>query len=192
MRWWPALLILVGAFVAVAFIWGSDAPLRQLQVVNTALTLIVSTGLLLLWLTFFSKLPWKKRLQGWGIVILMTASSFLMFRYRGVSGDLVPVLEPRWAGAGEGVTGDRLDGPASAHDYPQFLGPPRVVLESQPHRQRRQSWTSRLRPGDARAVSVDGRSNPFQGARPGRSHFGKGREIAGNRERRPARRDGRR
>ncbi len=125
MRWWPALLILVGTFATLVFIWGSDAPVRQMQVVNTAVTLIVSTGLLLLWLTFFSKLPWKKRLQGWGLVILMIASSFLLFRFRGVSGDLVPILEPRWAGAGDGVTGNSLDELASAYDYPQFLGPSR-------------------------------------------------------------------
>ncbi len=125
MRWWPALLIVVGSFVAFASIWGSDAPVRQLQVIRTAVTLIVSTGLLLLWLTFFSKLPWKNRLQGWGIVILMIASSFLLFRLRGVSGDLVPILEPRWAGAGDGVTGESLNELASAFDYPQFLGPSR-------------------------------------------------------------------
>ena len=125
MRWWPALLILVGAFVVFAFIWGGDAPVRQMQVVRTALTLIISTGLLLLWITFFSKLPWKNRLQGWGIVILMVALSSLMFRFRGVSGDLVPILEPRWAGTGEGVTGDRIDELAPAYEYPQFLGPSR-------------------------------------------------------------------
>ena len=125
MRWWPALLILVSTFATFVFIWGSDAPGRQMQVVNTAVTLIVSTGLLLLWLTFFSKLPWKKRLQGWGLVILMISSSFLLFRFRGVSGDLVPILEPRWAGAGDGVTGNSLYELASAYDYPQFLGPSR-------------------------------------------------------------------
>ena len=42
-----------------------------------------------------------------------------------MSGDLVPILEPRWAGTGEGVTGDRIDELASAYEYPQFLGPSR-------------------------------------------------------------------
>ena len=123
MRWWPALLILVGAFVALVFIWGSDAPVRQFQVIRTGMTLIVSTLLLALWLTFFSKLSWKNRFKVWGGVVLAVGSFFLLFRYKGVSGDLVPVLEPRWASADSAVTGDSLSVLAPTHDYPQFLGP---------------------------------------------------------------------
>ncbi len=125
MRWWPALLIVVGALIALVFIWGDDDQIRQFQVMRTGMTLIVSTVLLLIWLTFFSKLSWKNRLKTWGGLVLVIASFFLLFRYQGVSGDLVPVLEPRWAGAGDGVTGESLDELASPHDYPQFLGPSR-------------------------------------------------------------------
>ena len=140
MRWWPALLIVVGALIALVFVWGDDDAVRQFQVLRTALTLIVSTGLLLLWLTFFSKLPWKKRLQGWGIVIVMIASSFLLFRFRGVSGDLIPVIEPRWVGAGDGLIGENLDELTSAYDYPQFLGPTRNATIQGVHLER--DWTA--------------------------------------------------
>jgi outer membrane protein assembly factor BamB len=129
MRWWPAVLILAGALVALLFIWGGgDADsdrIRQFQVMRTALTLVVSTLLLLLWLTFFSRLSWRNRLKAWGGLLVIVASCVLIFRYRGVSGDFVPILEPRWTGTGTGVTGESLDDLASAHDYPQFLGPSR-------------------------------------------------------------------
>ena len=57
-----------------------------------------------------------------------------------VSGDLVPVLEPRWVGAGDELIGENLDELTSAYDYPQFLGPTRNATIRGVHLER--DWTA--------------------------------------------------
>jgi outer membrane protein assembly factor BamB len=120
-RWWPAVVI--GALILIALGWawlGSDQ-YRQMKVIATALFLIVGCGLLLLWLTFFSRLRWKTRFTTWGVLIAVGILFFSVFRFRGVTGDLVPVFDPRWKGETETISGEGSVG-ALTYDYPQFLG----------------------------------------------------------------------
>ncbi len=128
-RWWPAVLIVLLTLAALAVIWrvgpdGSD-PVRQFKVMRTGMVFVVASSLLLLWLTFFSRLPWRKRLGAWGILLVLAVLFKVTFRFRGVSGDLVPIFEPRWAGKEAEVRGESLSDLGSARDYPQFLGPSR-------------------------------------------------------------------
>jgi len=96
-RWWPALAIAALTIVAVIYVWTADFSSRQMQVQWTLQSLILAVLLLLVWLLFFSRLRWKVRLLSTGAVILMLGLIPALFRMRGVSGDILPLLEWRWA-----------------------------------------------------------------------------------------------
>lgn len=91
-RWWPAAVILLLAVGAV--IWESHSYGVQRQDRNLAATVIgvITLFLLLLWCLFFSRLLWKIRLAMFagvlGLILLVAA----LFRFHGVTGDLVPGL----------------------------------------------------------------------------------------------------
>ncbi len=137
LRWWPAVLVLVLAALVIAWTRGqTDWPFqrRNLQTVGV---ILVTGVLLLLWWVVLSRAPWRLRLAGaagfLGIIGLVAG----MFRISGVSGDLIPILEPRWArhvvpvAAGQtnaGVGPASVAQPASAQFiFPQFLGPDRTA-----------------------------------------------------------------
>ncbi len=120
-RWWPAVLVLVLMLLAIGWAWlGSDF-IRQMKVMSTVVVFILGILLLLIWITLFSRLRWKVRLATWGGLLVAIALFFGAFRYRGVTGDVVPVFEPRWKGETATLTGEDLLTPTT-YDYSQFLG----------------------------------------------------------------------
>ncbi|MCH8293976.1 PQQ-like beta-propeller repeat protein [Candidatus Poribacteria bacterium] len=130
LRWWPLAIIVVLTILAVVWIWTSAAPQRQARVFQTVSVLLTSFLLILLWLLFLSRLRWKVRLISLGVIALMLGLSPVLFRFRGFSGDLVPILEWRWAKkAGRSLITtlekDESVSRLSPSDYPQFLGPNR-------------------------------------------------------------------
>ncbi|MDZ7364099.1 MAG: PQQ-like beta-propeller repeat protein [candidate division KSB1 bacterium] len=96
-RWWPAFAIAGFTLVTVISIWTADFSSRQMQVQWTLQSLILAILLLLVWLLFFSRLSWKMRLISAGAVMVMLGLIPALFRMRGVSGDILPILEWRWA-----------------------------------------------------------------------------------------------
>jgi outer membrane protein assembly factor BamB len=120
-RWWPALVILVLVLIALGWVWLGSDDYRQMKVTWTALSLVVGSIFLLVWLSFFSRFRWKTRFATWGVLIAAGALFFSAFRFRGVTGDLVPVFDPRWRGEAETISGEAKVGDAT-YDYPQFLG----------------------------------------------------------------------
>ncbi len=134
-RWLPAAIIVALTVLAVILIWSLEAPQRQSRVFLTVLLLLLSFLLMLLWLLFFSRLRWKVRLLAFGAVVLILFLSVALFRVKGFSGDLVPLLEWRWTEtAAESLTGEAATatpfppaggGIKGGKDYPQFLGPDR-------------------------------------------------------------------
>ena len=97
LRWWPVSAIIALAAGALIFIWIIDAPHRQKQVMQTLGVIICTLGLTSLWLLFLSRLRWKIRLLSAGAFILLGTTAAISLRIAGVSGDLVPILEWRWA-----------------------------------------------------------------------------------------------
>jgi outer membrane protein assembly factor BamB len=96
-RLWPAVLAVLLGALWIARTWLTGETVRQWRVVGTLATLVVVAILLLLWLAFFSRLPRRTRLRGATLALAALALLPVLFRIRGVTGDLRPVIEPRWA-----------------------------------------------------------------------------------------------
>lgn len=112
----------------------ADWPFQKRNL-TTAQIGIVSGILLLIWWTFFSRVPNRLRLSvTFGLVGLVAVCAAL-FRVRGVSGDLMPLVEFRWTKralpqaptAKQGSTLSTLDvfNESTNRAFPQFLGPDR-------------------------------------------------------------------
>jgi len=97
---------------------------------QSALVAVIALLLLVVWWLFFSRLRWRLRLLGLLALVLLLVGLRLLFTVRQVTGDLVPILEWRWATHEDPVTSP-VTGPGApsslpgAADFPQFLGPDR-------------------------------------------------------------------
>lgn len=142
LRWWPAFLILG---LAAAFLLGvrryPDLPFQQRNLASL-IGAVVAGGLLLLWWLFLSRARWRLRLGVFALLLLALGGMRAAFRITGVSGDLLPIIEPRWArqatpaeaapspastsvsAPATSVAGSAA-APRSGADFPQFLGPAR-------------------------------------------------------------------
>jgi outer membrane protein assembly factor BamB len=134
-RWWPAVFIIVATTIAVTIVrTHPDWPFQRRNQA-TAYALIPAFALLVVWWSFLSRAPGRVRLPvTFGILAVLVALP-AVFRIRGVSGDLVPILEPRWAGSGSSVQTVQNAATAPTNltevlrpDFPQFLGPNRNAV----------------------------------------------------------------
>lgn len=128
-RWWPAATILVLALGYLSWVWLGDAPSNQDRVIRTFPGLFFGAVLLLLWLLFFSRLPGRRRLMLFAGVVVAAVLFFALFHIEGVSGNLVPIVRPKWEAARDfGATVEAAQAGVTApgpYDYPQFYGPRR-------------------------------------------------------------------
>jgi len=99
LRWWPGIALLVLTGVAVIWVRAqSDWPFQKRNLTTCEILLVAAMGLLLWW-TFLSRAPKRLRLGvTFGLVGLMLLGASL-FRLRGMTGDMAPILEFRWAGS---------------------------------------------------------------------------------------------
>ena len=162
------VILLLGAVSAVDAWFFKDTD-RQGRVLQTVQTMALVVLALLLWVLFFSRLPRRVRLGALGVVVALAVLGKALFRIRGVTGDVVPILEPRWArNDAPPLPGPRAEeagakpavlepGPSPAasapggarapsfarlvEDYPQFLGPRRDGTLPDLHLAR--DWTGR-------------------------------------------------
>lgn len=134
-RWWPAILILVLVLAAVVWVRAQTDWAFQRRNLVTLPILFVAAALLLGWWVFLSRARWRLRLGVTLGFILLVAAGAGLFRIRGVSGDLVPILEFRWAQPGvapkpPSPTPTNLvsvvpERHAASESFPQFYGPNR-------------------------------------------------------------------
>jgi hypothetical protein len=141
-RWWPAALLLVVSVLVV--LWFRSRDDLTFQQRNTIiLTTLLSTGVLLsVWWLLLSRVRWRLRLTVAGVALGILLVFSATFRIRGVTGDLIPILEPRWARpvtelptpAPELARPAETDvAPAAIRaDFPQFLGPDRTECLREP------------------------------------------------------------
>ncbi|MFM7103607.1 MAG: PQQ-binding-like beta-propeller repeat protein, partial [Verrucomicrobiota bacterium] len=114
-----------------------DLPFQQRNLASLS-GILAAAGLLVLWWLFLSRARWRLRLGVLALLLVALAGLRAGFRITGVSGDLLPIIEPRWgrraapaaSGPGSAVAPQPpRAGPASERppgaDFPQFLGPSR-------------------------------------------------------------------
>ena len=132
-RWWPGILLL--ALAAIAVIWvraQSDWPFQKRNL-TTYQILIVAAIALVLWWTFVSRAANRLRLGvTFGLVGVAMVGAAL-FKVRGVSGDMLLILEFRWAqrdlpaatpAPAASSTLQSINA-STASAFPQFYGPNR-------------------------------------------------------------------
>ena len=151
-RWWPIAAALgVGAALqtAATFFFGENRPYLDWACVFVIWPLTVF--LLLLWWTFWSRLPWPTRGKGLLALAVIGGTSLASFRFDEFDGAMIPRFSPRWQPtkkdrASEFFKSGETTSPATAKDdfaneslvptegdWPGFRGPNRddvVVGES--------------------------------------------------------------
>ena len=127
-RWWPgACLTLLGLIAVIWARFQSDWPFQKRNLITYEI-LIVTAIALLIWWTFLSRAPKRLRLGvTFGLVGVMIVGASL-FRLRGMSGDMAPILEFRWAGhesVAVAPASVQTNYPATGASFSQFYGPNR-------------------------------------------------------------------
>lgn len=139
-RWWPAIGILVLTFGFIAVTQSLEELPFQLRNMRSMGACIIAYVLLLIWWLAFSRARWKLRLGAFVCFHALLGAGAAAFRIKGVSGDLIPIFEPRWVKAPvppaatqametKTPTGSKLERPSTVRpDFPQFLGPDRTGM----------------------------------------------------------------
>ena len=124
-RWWPLWVFIILAILGTLVTWISDAGHRQDKIFLTAMIVIVTTILSILWLLFFSEMRRGVKFLSLTVIVLGVILGTNLFHFKGFSGDLVPIFEWRWQedqttflSSSENVPPPQI----SETDYPQFLG----------------------------------------------------------------------
>lgn len=118
--------------MALAILWGTIEGPRQQKFISTAVIGLAFTVLLLAWALLFSRFAARTRLGIFLGFALCVALVPALFRMRGVTGDLLPILEFRWRGKGEQLNASTIvpglnatNSPVLEASFPQFQGPNR-------------------------------------------------------------------
>jgi outer membrane protein assembly factor BamB len=97
LRWWPAAAVALASASALAWVWLTEGRDGQDRVVRTFPIVFATLLLLAIWLIFFSRLSRSGRRRTIGAVLVVLAVAVTSLRIKGVTGDLVPIFEFRWA-----------------------------------------------------------------------------------------------
>ena len=118
---WIVLAVL-GAWLV--YVWLAPTAQLQEKVMRVGTGVLIAAALLLGWLLFFTGRRWVR--LGWlGAAAALLAA---LFRYDGVTGDLIPIVRLRWGDRGFATSSGQATANAGELDtavYPQFLGPGR-------------------------------------------------------------------
>ena len=134
-RWWPAVLILLAATLAVLAVHSTPNSLRSQVVIRVFQVVGVAAVAMVVWFWCFSRIALHIRWKTTAAALACLAVAAATLRVEGLSGDLTPVFSLRWARrAGIGVTTSNVGRPPTVEDHtlrttpddwPQFLGPNR-------------------------------------------------------------------
>jgi outer membrane protein assembly factor BamB len=103
-RWWPAIVTLIAGIAGFVWVWTSDGDRTGQERVYLSMAVVLGVLILLgLWLTLFSALPRRTRVRALVIILAVFALAAGTVRVRGVTGDLIPIFEWRWAARPAGL-----------------------------------------------------------------------------------------
>lgn len=142
-RLWPLWLLLGGGSVATAVVRLIPGVTFQDRNLRTILVWLITGLLALVWWLLFSRVSWRRRWLGLLGVVIALGLTKASFRVRGVSGDLLPIIEPRWRSRPALPVAANSNTPtlstatpaaiaSSRPDFPQYLGPSRDTTISGP------------------------------------------------------------
>jgi outer membrane protein assembly factor BamB len=139
-RWWPLMVIATLWAVAITVIWAWPEVQRQQRYERSAMTCAVAGALGFVWFLFFSQVAWRRKLAMVGAGIVLVVVFAATFRIRGVSGDLLPIFEPRWRTNPTFVETKRSESGGMtnagvarvAGEFLQFYGPKRNATLEEP------------------------------------------------------------
>ena len=139
-RWWPLVVITMIALIAMVVIWAWPEVQRQQRYERSAITCAAAGLFVFVWFLFLSRVAWRKRLTVVGAGIVLVAVFASSFRIRGVSGDLLPIFEPRWRTKRAFVETKRSESGGAtnagvgrvAGEFLQFYGPNRNGMIEKP------------------------------------------------------------
>lgn len=130
-RWWPAWIIVGLMALAILVVQSiGQFPFQRRNLISLGIA-GGALALLLLWWLALSRARWTLRLGVLAALGILGGTARLTLRIRGVTGDLIPILETRWARqpvplpAAASTTPGRAPAARLAGDHPQFLGPNR-------------------------------------------------------------------
>lgn len=96
-RVWPAVVILALGIVRLLWIWlvwPQDTTIQTMHTYLSILPMVLGLGV---WWTFFSRVPWRVRGIGWGVVTACVVVVGCLVRVDDVTGEVIPILAWRWA-----------------------------------------------------------------------------------------------
>jgi outer membrane protein assembly factor BamB len=101
----PRLRLRVPAVVSVAiamvlvYAWFGSGAIRQVQMLVSMIAVALGLIVTFVWFVFFSDATRRTRRWAAGVVALAVVLGVSLFRFRGVTGDLIPIVEYRFAAA---------------------------------------------------------------------------------------------
>ena len=133
-RWWPLALLLLLTLARLVHIWWFKDYERQFKFASTGQWLKLALPGVLVWFLLLSRLRLRTRFVGLLGLAIVAGLAVACFRFRGINGDRLPVIEWRWARtvapvspvmATNAVAAPPAVQPTAVVDYPQFQGPRR-------------------------------------------------------------------
>ena len=146
--WRPLIIILALCVIALAVIWIWPEVQRQQRYLRSAGTFVVCAFISGIWFLFFAPVVLWRRIAFLfiGIAVIVIAAS--SFRITGVTGDLIPILEPKWKNARgtaepmPAVPNSKTNSsPQPSASFPQLYGASRNAIVSAPRLDT--NWTAR-------------------------------------------------
>ncbi len=137
-RWWPLAVFVAPLVVAIVVL--ARIPTDDRQSINMLSMLLgaIAAALAFTWLVALSRLRWRVRLATVAGLAVLGALFVAMVRVNGVTGDLMPILEWRFAAKADPVdralpeserttdaSAPERAVPADAADFPEFFAPGR-------------------------------------------------------------------
>ncbi len=94
---WPAVLVLLLGALFILKTWLTGDAIRQERILQTIATVALVLLALVVWLLFLSRLARRVRFTALAVVLGLVALTAALVRVRGVTGDLRPIVELRFA-----------------------------------------------------------------------------------------------